>query len=119
MKGFDEPAPLVGDRLPTRSAKLYMEGARGSRGAWMLEPYADRPTGTDGKPYTGLAVSKTDLIEAVARHALSKGYQVCTHAIGDRGNREVLDAYERALASAAADHAPPPDHRFRIQHAQL
>jgi hypothetical protein len=103
----------VDERLTVRSAKLYMDGAMGSRGAWMLEPYADRPTGNDGKPYVGLAVSKPDLIEAVAKHALAKGYQVCTHAIGDRGNREVLDAYERAGAGTAKDH------RFRIEHAQL
>jgi predicted amidohydrolase YtcJ len=110
MKWFDEHEPVAGDRISVRAAKLYMDGAMGSRGAWMLEPYADRPRDAEGKPYVGLAVSETSLIEAVARHAVERGYQVCTHAIGDRGNREVLDAYERAGAVRK---------RFRIEHAQL
>jgi predicted amidohydrolase YtcJ len=116
MKWFEEHRPIIGERLTVRAAKLYMDGAMGSRGAWMLEPYADRPMGPDGKPYSGLAVSAPDLIEAVARHGLERGYQVCTHAIGDRGNREVLDAYERALTATGKKGA---DHRFRIEHAQL
>lgn len=114
MKYYEENAPLVGERITVRSAKLFMDGAMGSRGAWMLEAYADRPVDAVGKPYAGLAVSKPELIEAVARHALEKGYQVCTHAIGDRGNREVLDAYERAMEPVS--HLRP---RFRIEHAQL
>jgi predicted amidohydrolase YtcJ len=118
MKWFAEHEPIVGERLTVRAAKLYMDGAMGSRGAWLLEPYADRPTGPDGKPYTGLAVSTPDFIEAVARQALEHGFQVCTHAIGDRGNREVLDAYQRAL-DARATSSPRPDHRFRVEHAQL
>lgn len=115
MKWFAEHEPIVGERLTVRACKLYMDGAMGSRGAWLLAPYADRPTADDGSPYTGLAVSKPELIEAVASHALERGYQVCTHAIGDRGNREVLDAYERALRAKGS----PVDHRFRIEHAQL
>jgi len=106
----------VGDRITVRACKLYMDGAMGSRGAWMLDAYADRPTGPDGKPYTGLSVSSPDLIEAVAKHGLERGYQVCTHAIGDRGNREVLDAYERAMSQTATRNTDP---RFRIEHAQL
>jgi predicted amidohydrolase YtcJ len=117
MKWFQEHEPIVGDRLTVRAAKLYMDGAMGSRGAWLLAPYADRPTGPDGGPYCGLAVSKPELIEAVARHALERGYQICTHAIGDRANREVLDAYERAMRDRAGATSPGP--RFRIEHAQL
>ncbi len=136
MKWFDENELIIGERFTCRAAKLVIDGAMGSRGAWMLEPYADRPTTNDGKPYTGLAVTQPDFIEAVAKHALQKGYQVCTHAIGDRGNREVLDAYERAGVKTARRHLPPPrigrspekadivymtpvPPRFRVEHAQL
>ncbi len=138
MKWFEENEPIIGERFTCRAAKLVIDGAMGSRGAWMLEPYADRPTTNDGKPYTGLAVSQPDFIDDVATHALLKGYQVCTHAIGDRGNREVLDAYARAIAdfplsaviarsdkvAKALQHGEAGRHergdpRFRIEHAQL
>jgi len=117
----------IGDTLTVRSTKLYMDGAMGSRGAWMLEPYTDRPTDMDGNPYTGLAVSDTDTIVEIAAHAIRNGYQVCTHAIGDRGNREVLDAYLRGefmgVNGIRPIDAPEPtmlaDARFRIEHAQL
>jgi predicted amidohydrolase YtcJ len=127
MRHFEQNPPLIPDRsraaqarLTVRSTKLYMDGAMGSRGAWLLAPYADRLTGPDGEPYTGLAVNKPEFVEAVARHALRRGYQVCTHAIGDRANREVLDAYERAIIDWSAEHGGErPEHRFRIEHAQL
>jgi predicted amidohydrolase YtcJ len=112
---FDRTKPFSGPRVSALAAKLYIDGAMGSRGAWMLEPYADRPVDSAGNPYTGLAVQHPDFIETVARHALEHGYQVCTHAIGDRANREVLDAYERAMKMLSGPH----DHRFRIEHAQL
>ena len=119
MKWFAEHDPIIGERFTVRACKLYMDGAMGSRGAWMLEAYADRPAGPDGKPYTGLSVSSPDLIEAVAKHGLERGYQVCTHAIGDRGNREVLDAYERAMKASGPAISRNADPRFRIEHAQL
>ena len=119
MKWFDEHAPESGDRVSVRAAKLYMDGAMGSRGAWLIEPYADRPEDQYGQPYTGLSVSDPGLIEAVAKHAIEKGYQVCTHAIGDRANREVLDAYARAWKAKGGDAGAEPRHRFRIEHAQL
>lgn len=113
-------------KLSIYAAKMYIDGAMGSRGAWLLEPYADRPTIPDqegvnpaGKPYTGLAVNPPADIEALAVHALNHGYQLCTHAIGDRANREVLDAYERALGSTADTRPPEPAPRNRIEHAQL
>ncbi len=115
MRYFSENDPVTGERVTVRAAKLYMDGAMGSRGAWMLEPYADRPTDEEGNPYTGLAVSEPSVIFDTSEHALAHGYQVCTHAIGDRGNREVLDAYERAFRNAGE----PGDHRFRVEHAQL
>jgi len=111
---FAERGTTVGDRFTVRAAKLYADGAMGSRGAWLLEAYADRPRADDGSPYNGLAIMEGDRIEEHSSHALQHGYQICTHAIGDRANREVLDAYERALHSN-----PNADHRFRIEHAQL
>jgi predicted amidohydrolase YtcJ len=91
-----------------RAIKLYADGALGSRGAALLDPYSDDPGNT------GLLVSPPEHIRAVAVEALKHGFQVNTHAIGDRGNRIVLDAYEAALAQV-----PVADHRFRIEHAQI
>jgi predicted amidohydrolase YtcJ len=127
MRWFEQNPPLIPGaskaveaRLTVRSTKVYMDGAMGSRGAWLQEPYSDRRVGPDGEPYTGLAVNRPEYIEALAMHALRRGYQVCTHAIGDRANREVLNAYERAIRSWSADHAGEwTEHRFRIEHAQL
>ncbi|NUQ21284.1 MAG: amidohydrolase [Gemmatimonadaceae bacterium] len=99
---------LYDGRLWIRAVKLYADGALGSRGAALLEPYADDPHNT------GLLVSPPAHIEAVAERALRAGFQVCVHAIGDRGNRVVLDAFEQALKAA-----PVADHRFRIEHAQI
>ena len=95
-------------RLWVRAIKLYADGALGSRGAALLEPYDDDPNNR------GLLVSPPEHIERVAREALRRGFQVNTHAIGDRGNRVVLDAYERALKDV-----PVADHRFRVEHAQV
>jgi predicted amidohydrolase YtcJ len=114
---FEFRAPIDSFKLSVYSAKAYIDGAMGSRGAWLLEPYADRSAGPDGEPYTGLAVTQPSAIEELARHALEHNYQLCTHAIGDRANREVLDAYERALASVPGVGDEPP--RLRIEHAQL
>ncbi len=94
--------------LWVRSIKLYQDGALGSRGAALLEPYAD-----DAKT-TGLLVSAPAHILEVATKALGAGFQVNTHAIGDRGNRLVLDSYEAALKAV-----PTADHRFRVEHAQI
>ncbi|MHB1224037.1 MAG: amidohydrolase [Gemmatimonadaceae bacterium] len=99
---------LFGDMLWIRSIKLYSDGALGSRGAALLDPYSDDPNNT------GLLVSPPEHIEAVSERALAAGFQVATHAIGDRGNRIVLDAYARALRAH-----PTADHRFRVEHAQI
>ena len=99
---------LFDGRLWVRSIKLYADGALGSRGAALLEPYADDARNS------GLLVSAPAHIQDVATRALRAGFQVATHAIGDRGNRLVLDAYERALAAV-----PVADHRFRVEHAQI
>ncbi|MEX2182367.1 MAG: amidohydrolase [Gemmatimonadaceae bacterium] len=94
--------------LWVRSVKLYQDGALGSRGAALLEPYSD-----DART-SGLLVSQPAHIEEIARRALAAGFQVNTHAIGDRGNRLVLDSYEAALRAR-----PTADHRFRVEHAQI
>ncbi len=99
-----------GDRLTVRAVKAYSDGALGSRGAWMLDPYEDDP-GNSGHNTVPL-----EDIAAVTRLALEHDYQVCTHAIGDRANREVLDVYEAAFAAAPEAAA---DIRFRIEHAQI
>lgn len=95
--------------LTARSVKMYADGALGSRGAWLLAPYSDRPE------TCGLPVNPPDYLERIARLCAERGFQACTHAIGDRANREVLDAYEKVLA-------PLPDgkaRRFRVEHAQV
>jgi predicted amidohydrolase YtcJ len=97
-------------RLTVRAIKAYSDGALGSRGAWLLEPYADDPGNT------GLNTVPMERIRAVADMALMHGYQLCTHAIGDRANREVLDVYEAAFA---ANPEAARDARFRIEHAQI
>jgi predicted amidohydrolase YtcJ len=99
---------LHNNRVWIRSIKLYSDGALGSRGAALLEPYSDDPGNN------GLLISPLEHIQDVAERALQKGFQVNSHAIGDRGNRVVLDAYEKAL-----DKFPRADHRFRIEHAQI
>lgn len=102
---------LHGGRANARSIKLYADGALGSRGAKLAEPYADAPT------ESGLPVQDPAFIEEVARLALARGYQVCVHAIGDQANRDVLDAFERALKDAPP--AARANHRFRIEHVQI
>ena len=99
---------LYDGHLWIRSIKLYADGALGSRGAALLDPYNDDPHNK------GLLVSKPEHLQDVATRALRAGFQVATHAIGDRGNRVVLDAYEAALKAV-----PTADHRFRIEHAQV
>ncbi|MBI2399230.1 MAG: amidohydrolase [Xanthomonadales bacterium] len=95
-------------RLWLRSIKLSADGALGSRGAWLLEPYADAPG------HSGLATLPPGRVREVATKALRAGFQVNTHAIGDRANRVVLDELAVAL-----DAVPVADHRFRIEHAQI
>ena len=95
--------------LTVRSIKRQVDGALGAHGAWLLEPYDDMPSSD------GLVLEEVRDIEETARIAINHGFQVNTHAIGDRGNREILDAYERAFAEAGVDGA---DLRFRIEHSQ-
>jgi predicted amidohydrolase YtcJ len=94
--------------LTIRSIKLNCDGALGSRGAWLLEPYTDRPD------FYGMATLSMDTVLVTARQGLQYGFQVCSHAIGDRANREILDRYETAFR----ENPSVSDHRFRIEHAQ-
>jgi predicted amidohydrolase YtcJ len=94
--------------LTIRSVKLNCDGALGSRGAWLLEPYTDRPD------FYGMATFPMDTVLTVSRAALKSGFQVCAHAIGDRANQEILNRYEQAINEDPG----VKDHRFRIEHAQ-
>jgi len=96
------------DYLAVRSFKLQIDGALGSHGAWLLEPYADMPGSV------GLVLQTEEEIRAIAGLAIRHGFQVNTHAIGDRANRAVLDLYEQAFAAAGG----PAERRWRIEHAQ-
>lgn len=99
---------LYDGHLWIRSIKLYADGALGSRGAALLDPY------TDDAKNSGLLKSTPEHLRDVSTRALQHGFQVGTHAIGDRGNRVALDAYEAALKAV-----PTVDHRFRIEHVQV
>ena len=94
--------------LTVRSIKRQIDGALGSHGAWLLEPYADLPRST------GLALESVESLEQLVVIAMREGYQVNTHAIGDRANREVLDVYEHIFAA----NPDSTDLRWRIEHAQ-
>lgn len=99
---------LYDGRLWIRAIKLVADGALGSRGAALLEPYSDDPGNI------GLITTPPERIRSVAVRALKAGFQVNVHAIGDRANRLVLDQFEAAFREV-----PTADHRFRIEHAQI
>ncbi len=110
MRALGQPQVGLGAGfLTVRAVKVYADGALGSRGAALLEPYSDDPGNS------GLLVTPPERILETARFALRHGFQTATHAIGDRANRVVLDAYERALSEARQVQDP----RFRIEHAQV
>lgn len=106
-----DKGPLIDpDNLLTiRSIKLNCDGALGSRGAWLLESYTDQPD------HFGHETLPMKVVEKTALKALKNGFQVCSHAIGDRANREILDRYESAFKNLPE---ASKDHRFRIEHAQ-
>jgi hypothetical protein len=99
---------LYDGRLWIRAIKISADGALGSRGAALLEPYADDPDNT------GLITTPYERVREVAARALRNGFQLNVHAIGDRANRMVLDAFASAL-----EETPTADHRFRVEHAQV
>lgn len=97
-----------GSRLTVRAIKRQMDGALGSRGAWVLAPYRDKPDSV------GLNPSPVGVLDETARLAIENGYQLAVHAIGDRANRETLDLFERAFRA----HPSRRDLRWRVEHAQ-
>ena len=99
------PRESADEMVTTRSLKVYADGALGSRGAALFEPYADAPGST------GLMQTSEEAVLPIFRRALETGIQVSTHAIGDRGNDQVLDWYEAVGVG--------PFVRWRIEHAQI
>lgn len=103
-----------GGRVAIRAVKLYADGALGSRGALLLEDYADEPG------HRGLRLIEPSRLDEICARAFAAGFQVCTHAIGDGGNRMVLDAYQRALGPVASLPSHPRNQaRWRVEHAQI
>ena len=103
-------SPIVGygnDRLDIASVKLYGDGALGSRGAAMIEPYSDDPENR------GLPFWTDDELLAMTKKSMAMGFQVGIHAIGDFGNRQVLDTFE------IAQEGRPSELRNRVEHAQI
>ena len=98
-----------GGRLQMRAVKVFADGALGSRGAALLADYSDDPGNR------GLMLNTPAQLLAIARKAKGCGVQVATHAIGDAGNRNVIDAYEQALGADGLRR----DHRWRIEHTQV
>jgi predicted amidohydrolase YtcJ len=96
------------DFLAVRGLKLQLDGALGSHGAWLLEPYDDLPESS------GFDLVAEANLRQTARLAIEHGFQLNTHAIGDRANRVILDVYEEAFQNAGG----LTDHRWRVEHAQ-
>lgn len=109
MRALGKPEVDLGNGFLTiRSVKLVADGALGSRGAALLEPYSDDP-GNSG--YFTIA---PESVYTAAKYALEHGWQICTHAIGDRANHMILDMYEKALK----EYPYITDTRFRDEHTQ-
>ncbi|QEC43504.1 amidohydrolase [Pseudobacter ginsenosidimutans] len=94
------------DRLHINGFKVYADGALGSRGACLLKPYSDKPN------WSGFLLSAPEHFDSVANILYNKNFQMCTHAIGDSGNRTILNTYAKYLKG-------PNDRRWRIEHAQV
>jgi predicted amidohydrolase YtcJ len=108
--------PIIGaygNRLTVRALKFYADGSLGSRSAALLEPYSDAPD------TSGFMTIKEEDFLPMLEEALRKGIQAETHAIGDRGNRFVLDEYEKALKAVPASQRKIADPRWRIEHSQI
>lgn len=99
-------APYTSGRLRVSGVKLFQDGALGSRGAWLIEPYSDAPK------TRGIHVTSDETFRAWLKWADECGFQVATHAIGDAANRNALDMYGEILKGEN-------DRRWRIEHAQV
>lgn len=95
------------DHLTVKSIKVSLDGALGSYGAWLLEPYSDR------KGFHGQNTFGMDELKEIAGFAWDKNLQLCVHAIGDRANRETINIFAEQIAKDKAR-----DHRWRVEHAQ-
>ncbi|TNE67146.1 MAG: amidohydrolase [Alphaproteobacteria bacterium] len=98
--------------IVTRAIKLYMDGALGSRGAALLEPYSDADT-------SGLLLTTKENTMPILRRALANGIQINMHAIGDRGNRLLLDWFEEAFTSVPSIERAVAEPRWRDEHSQI
>ena len=108
--------PIIGaygNRLTVRALKFYADGSLGSRSAALLAPYSDAPE------TSGFLTVKEENLLPVLEEALRKGIQCETHAIGDRGNRFILDEYEKALNAVPANQRKIADPRWRVEHSQI
>lgn len=103
---FEKNGPIHSPWFRVASIKSYMDGALGSRGAWLLSPYSDRDS------VSGLQLKEADAYNRLVDRANNMNFQLCTHAIGDAANRFVLEAYSRVLKKEM-------DHRWRVEHAQV
>lgn len=115
LNRYFESGPLIGygeGLLTVRCVKAIADGALGSRGAALLAPYADDPGNA------GLLMFQQDYLQSLTESALAAGFQIATHAIGDRANRMVLNAYEAALKATGID-PEENEKRLRIEHAQV
>ncbi len=102
-----------GNRLTVRMVKLYADGSLGSRSAALLAPYSDKPD------TAGFLTIKEEELQPFLQASLRKGIQVQTHAIGDRGNRFVLDQYEKAMSAVPKAEWKIQSPRWRIEHSQI
>ncbi|MGH7028412.1 amidohydrolase [Brevundimonas sp.] len=107
------PRDAADGRIITRAIKFYADGALGSRGAKLFEPYADRPD------TSGLMLASRETVMPLYQEALRSGVQIATHAIGDQGNHDVAAWYEEALRSVPKSEWKLADPRWRIEHAQI
>lgn len=105
MDYYIPKGPYQSDRLTVRAFKIYADGALGSRGACLLEPYADAPT-------SGFLLSSAETLESYTARIAQSDFQANTHCIGDSANRLMLDLYGKYLKG-------PNDRRWRIEHAQI
>lgn len=101
------------NHLTVRTIKVVLDGALGSRGAALLEPYSDKPD------TSGYLTQKEEELLPMLEEALRQGIQVETHAIGDRANRTILDLYEKAMATVPPEQRKVRAPRWRVEHAQI
>jgi predicted amidohydrolase YtcJ len=125
-KGLSAPGPAAqrllkdgpiidayGHHFTVRTLKFYADGSLGSRSAALLAPYSDKPE------TSGFLTSKPEELQPLLREALRKGIQIQTHAIGDRGNRYILDQYELAMKAVPKAEWKIKEPRWRVEHSQI